>query len=798
MTDHEVMIKIGAVIGTSFGAAFSKATQGIKGLSTATELAAKTQRRIQSALNATDVAFNDGAISAAKYQSKMKSLTDQLQRVSKAQKAIGKLGDAGTAMGQAKSSMVAHGKELVAKGAVAYGMLSEPIQQAVQFESAMADVRKVVDFDTPQQFQQMSKDVLNLSKEIPMTATDISKLVAAAGQAGIEKDGLLAFAQSAGKMGVAFDITAEQAGDMMAKWRTAFGMGQEGVNELADKVNYLGNTTAASAPQIADVVTRIGPLGAIGGVASGEIAALGASMVGSGIQSEVAATGIKNLILGLTAGEGATKSQAAAFASLGLDATEMAQRMQTDAKGAILDVFKALKGLDKDKQSAVLSDLFGKESISAIAPLLSNLDALQENFDKVGNKANYAGSMEAEYQARSQTTENQLILTKNAINAVAINMGSLLLPTISAGAKMVAEWASGFAKWGEAHPILLQFITGLGTAIALFPALASAARFAASGFSIFWQGLKVIGNAMKVIWFLATANPIVLLIAGIAAAAFLIYQYWEPIKAYMSSVWDSIAAAMESFSTWCSGLLQSLSDTVSTFVQGVIDWFVGMWDSPAGALLGFIAGPVTGLLVMAAWVIDHWSEVSTFMSTMWDAGVEAVSGFAASVQSIIGEICQWAQSTWESLKETLSHPIDAVVNFIKGGDSDAAAAGGKAIASNAVGGIYAKGAFLTTFAEASPEAAIPIDGSRRASNLWIKTGQMMGLLGTSAPSDVPSDLRSISRGGGGTIHATFAPTIQITGQSDSGQLNTVLTDKMNDFKRMLEDLINEQRRLSYD
>lgn len=35
---------------------------------------------------------------------------------------------------------------------------------------------------------------------------------------------------------------------MMAKWRTAFKMGQSDVVKLADKINFLGNTTAASAP----------------------------------------------------------------------------------------------------------------------------------------------------------------------------------------------------------------------------------------------------------------------------------------------------------------------------------------------------------------------------------------------------------------------------------------------------------------------------------------------------------------------------------------------------------------------
>ena len=272
------------------------------------------------------------------------------------------------------------------------GALSAPIQSAMRFESVMADVRKVVDFDTPEQFQQMNRDILELSKNIPMTAEGLGQIVAAGGQSGIAREDLTEFAKAAAKMGVAFDITADQAGDMMAKWRTAFKMNQGEVETLADKINYLGNTTAASAPLISDVVTRIGPLGEVGGVASGEIAALGASLVGSGIESDVAATGIKNLILAMVSGESATKTQKEAFAQLGISTAELAQRMQTDARGAILDVLQSISQLDKADQASVLQNIFGKESLGAIAPLLSNLDGLRDNFNKVGDAANYSGS----------------------------------------------------------------------------------------------------------------------------------------------------------------------------------------------------------------------------------------------------------------------------------------------------------------------------------------------------------------------------------------------------------------------
>ena len=342
-------------------------------------------------------------------------------------------------------------------------VLGAPVKMAMDMESAMADVRKVVDFDTPQQFKEMQVDIVNLSKSIPMAASELAKIVAAGGQSGIAKEDLTSFAESAAKMGVAFDITADEAGEMMAKWRTAFKMNQVEVVDLADKINYLGNNTAASAPKISDVVRRIGPLGEIGGVASGEIAALGASMVGAGMESEVAATGIKNLILGMVAGEGATKSQAGAFAQLGLDATDMAKRMQTDAKGAIVEVLSKIQALDKYQQASVLKELFGSESLSAIAPLLGNLDNLQKNMGLVGDKSKYTGSMQAEFAARIETTEAKLTLAKNSAEAAAMALGNNLLPAVQSLAGWFAKGADALTYFTQEYPTLTSYIT-YGTA----------------------------------------------------------------------------------------------------------------------------------------------------------------------------------------------------------------------------------------------------------------------------------------------------------------------------------------------
>lgn len=594
--------------------------------------------------------------------------------------------------------------------------LMETSQAAIDFESSMADVKKVVDFDTPQQFKEMGNDILEMTKTIPMAAQDLAQIVAAGGQSGIAREDLTGFAESAAKMGVAFDISAGQAGDMMAKWRTAFKMNQTEVVDLADKINYLGNTTAASAPLISDVVTRIGPLGEVGGVAAGEIAALGASMVGSGIQSDVAATGLKNMILALTAGESATKSQVGALNELGLSAEDVAQGMQDNAKETILKVLGAIRGLDKVKQASVLSDLFGKESLGAIAPLLSNLDGVQDNLNKVADSSKYAGSMEGEFSARSETTANSLQLAKNNMEAFKIAIGNGLIPAMTPMISLLTQgvkWVSGIAQE--------------------FPGAASVLGTAAVSIAIFCGAVGALSTLAGTVQTVAT------------------FVQWAKEAGLATRIWTGIQWA----------------------------WNAAMTANPVGVVIMGIAA----LIAIGYVLYQNWDTISSFAATMWEGGRQAIADFCGTISNKVAEVCDWVQGKWQALKDFLSHPIDALVNYNQsiGSTPD--------VAANAVGGIYNQGSFLTTFAEDSPEAAIPIDGSRRALGLWQETGRRLGALNASGIAPQKSGTRST------TIN--FAPQITIQGNADKSTMENAMKDAVSDLRRMLKDIQRDERRLSY-
>jgi hypothetical protein len=201
---------------------------------------------------------------------------------------------------------------------------------------------------------------------------------------------------------------------------------------------------------------------------------------------------------------------------------------------------------------------------------------------------------------------------------------------------------------------------------------------------------------------------------------------------------------------------------------------------------------------MAAWNAIYSAAVSA-----WNAIVDTVTSVWNTIQSVIDAGVASVTEKWERLKSIFSSPIQAVVNFVKGGDSDAASKSGVDISANAQGGIYRRGAFLTTFAEDSAEAAIPLDGSARAVSLWRQAGQMLGAMPGASASAVPVALPGGSSSSSVTID--FNPTINVSGNADAGVLPMIraaLAEQKAQFEKELPDMLNRvklnQRRLSYE
>lgn len=359
------------------------------------------------------------------------------------------------------------GAQMLAFGAGYIGVskgISSTVGAAMDFESAFADVKKVVNASDAQ-FEVMSRSIRKMSTELPMASTEIAALFAAAGESGIATNELQSFAEMASRVGIAFDMTAADAGESLAKLKTQFGLTVAETGDLADAVNHLSNNMASKSSEITTFLLKVGSLSEMAGFAKEEVAALGSAMIAAGAQPEVAATAMQNVAKKMTAGSLAKKEQRDVAKALGLDLPTLSKEMQKDAPGAVKKVLKAISKQNKDKHISLLSGFFGDEA-KAFAPLIANTELMDKALDSVADKSKYTGSAFREFTARADTTANALQILRNKIGYVFEDIGLSWLPALKEG---IADFGhvmdtldSRFTIFDEFQSRIGGFLSGLG------------------------------------------------------------------------------------------------------------------------------------------------------------------------------------------------------------------------------------------------------------------------------------------------------------------------------------------------
>lgn len=555
--------------------------------------------------------------------------------------------------------------DAVGAGYALWKGLSAPVSAAVEFESAMSDIRKVVDFDTAASFRQMGDDIRKMSLNIPMAATGIAQIVAAAGQSGIAQNELAKFAEIAAKVGVAWDIGAGETGEALAKLKTALGISLDDTASLADAINHLGNNSAASAPQILDVVRRVAPMASQFGMTAEQVAAIGAAMTGAGFEAEVASTSLLNVGRALTKGESATARQVAVFKKLKLSAKGVAQSMQKDAVGTLQDVLARINKLPASVRAAAISDLFGDEA-RALGPLISNGDLLAQVLDLIADKSKYAGSASKEFDTASQRTAFGLQIFKNRVTDLAISVGDALLPAVNRILGRLGPMVTSISELAREYPGLTSAITATTAAIVAFRIAATAARFAglfmmggvinaliglgsaAGVFTAITGALTGVGAALA-----AISAPVWLGIAlgaaAVGAAGAVIYKYWDRITATLSGV----AAAIGDQLTPVIQRLQPYLDQMAPALEAVSN--AAGWVGEKFSQLGQMFSSLFDREILGA---DQAESISNNARNMTNRIIEQfVAGHVALYNAGVAMI----QKLWDGMVSQ----FDAFIEWVK-------------------------------------------------------------------------------------------------------------------------------------
>lgn len=521
---------------------------------------------------------------------------------------------------------------------------------AIQFESAMADVKKVVDFKTPEGFKNLSKQLLDLTDTIPMTANELAAITASGGQLGVAEEDLKDFTTTIAKMSVAFDMSAEDSGDAMAKLANVYKIPIKDIGKLGDAINELSNSSPAKASDIVNTLGRIGGVAKQFGLTENAAAALANSFISLGKAPEVAGTAINGMLTKLmTADKGGKKFQAA-LGAMGLSAKEVKKAISKDAQGALTDFLKKIEKLPKDKQMGILVDLFGLEYADDVAVLASNTEVLDKSLKTLqetdeNGKPKYLGSMEKEFAARAATTENALALLKNSFTKLSISIGQYVLPVINDFIGWLQPVILSISEWINANSDLMTSIAKWGTYIiggvagfsVLMGVLSGVTFVALKAFSVFktsWTIISFVGKGLLglgKILISVTGVMAKLLVAGVLKLA---YGFGYLI---------GTVAKMAMFALNLGKILAgALFKGLMMAGKGIL--FVGraLLTNPIGLL-------ITGIAVAAYLIYDNWGTIGPWFANLWNTVSGYFSAFCSWVQGIWSGALGWVSSAWDSV-----------------------------------------------------------------------------------------------------------------------------------------------------
>ena len=231
---------------------------------------ADEQRRIEDATRSTNAVLED-------QRARMQAVSDAQARVTAAEGRI-------EANRQERSRLRGEIVETLALGYIA----SRPMNSAMDMQTSMADVAKVIDFAEGEREQYANANLRLASDRLIASSgirgTDITEIQYAAGQSGIFNDmegqerfdGVMNFTRQAAIMAAAFDVSAGEAGSAMVSWRQGMNLDGDQALELADAANHLGNNFNTTAADLTELLTRTGSLAVNAGMTPTQAAALGA------------------------------------------------------------------------------------------------------------------------------------------------------------------------------------------------------------------------------------------------------------------------------------------------------------------------------------------------------------------------------------------------------------------------------------------------------------------------------------------------------------------------------------------
>jgi len=316
------------------------------------------------------------------------------------------------------------------------------VAAATQYESAFANVRKTVEA-TDAQFEKLNKGFIEMSTQIPESASSLAELGGAAGALGIGQKNLLKFTKTAAMLGdTVDDLTAQGAAESLARLGNIMDQSStKAFERMGSTLVDLGNKGASTEGEIAAMSLRIAGAGKQVDLTTAQVQGMSAGLANLGIRSEMGGSAISRVMLAMQASIAKGGEELKTWAATaGLSVEQFAMAFKKDVPATIATFAEGLNRIKEESGSAslTLAEL-GKAAHTSMNDIrvrdtLLRVSGNTDEFNRSMKVANEAWrentALQVEAEKRYQTLASQMELLGNQIVATGIDLGTKLLPDI--------------------------------------------------------------------------------------------------------------------------------------------------------------------------------------------------------------------------------------------------------------------------------------------------------------------------------------------------------------------------------
>ncbi|MFS3634336.1 phage tail tape measure protein [Proteus mirabilis] len=647
--------------------AFKKAQREAGQLKTKYEQLQQSAQRQRSALQANDISTNQLGQAQRRLNGDIERTTQQLRRQ---ENQLRRSAEQERRMAAAKSQyqktldvrnkMAGTGATMTATGAGMLYSAKQTLMPGYEFNVGMSKVQALTRLDkNSDEFKMLREQARELGATTAFTANQVAQGQAFYAMAGFKPEQIKNAMPGTLAMSLAGDIDLGTTADIGSNILTGFKLDSDQMGRVSDVLVGAFTRSNTSLTMLGDTMKYVAPVASGLGVDLETVAAATGKLGDAGIQGSMAGTSLR-AILGRLAEP--PKMATKALEELGIKTR--------DAKGNLRDFPELLAELDKKtakmgnaQRAGFFKHIAGEEAFSALSVLAEQagkgeLQTLVADLKQAkGEAQKVAGTM----------TDNLSGDMKNLQSAWE-DLGIQIFDGIDSPLRQISQSItrviSKVGVWMKENPELAKTLTMIGLAIAgiittlgilslsiaamLGPLAAAKLSLSilgikgGSALTLLLKPIKLLGSAFLGLGKAMLANPILLVIAAIAAAVYLIYKNWDTIGPYVYKVWDTVKR-------YTAIAWQALKDTIKSAWEAIKYIFFN-W-TPLGL------------------IIKHWDSIVSYTQTTWTMIKTKISdvweGIKTTLKNGWNNIVKSVQETWETIKTTISTKWNEIVEDTK-------------------------------------------------------------------------------------------------------------------------------------